>query len=138
MCPETAESLTACGTGGDGERPRRGSRAAAGAVSLLPTAGAGVPAGSGTDVGGTAHGQNGFLMSAGVAAQAQKENAPPKAWGHGAAVGARQAQQIMVCLVCLGRLWPLSGHEQASYFNAWLVGAGRDAALEVARIYFPQ
>ena len=77
-------------------------------------------------------------MSAGVEAEAQKENAPPTAWWHDAPVGARQPWRIRVCLVYFARLWPLSGHEQASYFNFWLVGGSRDAALELARIYFPQ
>ena len=64
----------------------------------------------------------------GVAAQTQKANAP----------GIRQPLRIRVCLVCFGLWWPLSGHEQASDFNAGRAVAGPGAALEVARIYFPQ
>ena len=77
-------------------------------------------------------------MSAGDAVEAQKENAPPTAWWHGAAVDDRRPVQIKVCLVCFARLWPLSGHEQASDFNFWLVGGSRNTALEMAQIYFPQ
>lgn len=67
-----------------------------------------------------------------------RENAPPTAWEPGAAARAPDPVGTPVCLAWTGWLVPDLSREQAHLSTAGRCGRDCAAALELARIYFPQ
>jgi hypothetical protein len=67
-----------------------------------------------------------------------RENAPPTACGHGAAPQEPGQARRTVCLAWSACLVRHLRHDQAHPFTAGPEGRCCNAALELARIYFPQ